>query len=168
VVLFLAILAASSGFLYYCHWKETTSRKRCQANLHYFWVELHMYGPGQSASFPPSLQAMFLDSHIPSLYICPASGHHPGVTNHVELWTDYAYVSGLDDSAPTGCVLAFCPPENHQGEGANVLFVDGKVRWYSVEEFKKLTNDPFVFFGVNESNALEKLRSKTKILYPKH
>ena len=172
MVLVLAILAGSSGLLYYCHWKEATkeatSRERCQANLHELWTAAKLYGPYQVESFPPTLQVMFKISAYPSIYICPATGHHPGDTNHVDLWTDYVYVSGLKESDPPSCVLAFCPPENHQGKGANVLFVDGKVRWYSVEEFKKLTSNPSLFFGVNDSNALEKLRSKTKILYPKH
>jgi len=173
MALVLAILAGSSGLLYYCHrkeaTKEATSRERCQANLRQMVIAARLYIGGlQINIFPPSLQEMFRVCPYPSMYVCPASGHHPGDTNHVELWTDYAYVSGVNEEDPPGCVLAFCPPENHQGKGANVLFVDGKVRWYSVEEFKKLTNDPFMFFGVNDSNALEKLRSKTKILYPKH
>jgi prepilin-type processing-associated H-X9-DG protein len=166
MILVLAILAVLCGYLYDI--KLAGSRERCQANLRIIWKAAKLTGYGEGDRFPPSLQTIFTTAPDPKWYICPASGHNPGDATQIDMWSDYVYVSGLNESDPPSCVLAFCPPENHKGEGANVLFVDGSVRWYSVEGFKKLTNDPYIFFGVNDSNALEKLRSKTKILYPKH
>jgi len=165
----LTILALSCSFVYYhYHISREGGRERCQWNLRVIWKAAKLTGYGEGDRFPPSLQIIFPTAPDPQLYICPDSGHNSGDTNHVNLWADYVYVSGLTESDPPGCILAFCPPENHKGEGANVLFIDGSVRWYSVEEFKRLTNNPSSFFGTQNSNSLHEISSRAKIKYPQH
>ena len=46
-------------------------------------------------------------------------------------------MSGLNADSPPDAVLLYDRKENHNGEGRNVLFVDGHVEWMSEEEFRK-------------------------------
>lgn len=163
----LTVLALLCGFGYY-HINRADGRESCQRNLRVIWKAAKLTGYGEGDRFPPSLHIIFPTAPDPQLYVCPVSGHDAGDTNHANMWTDYVYVSGLTESDPPSCVLAFCPPQNHKDEGANVLFVDGSVRWYSVKEFEKLTNNPSAFFGTTNSVLHNEIRSRTKIMYPNH
>ena len=161
--------AASALFFWYLHWATERKRELCREKLHDLYVAASLYSWNQGNSFPPSLGDLLEKTRGPWTFICPSSGHLPGDINEIASWTDYGYVSNLSRSdGHPGRVLAFCTPENHAGEGANVLFVDGSVRWLPVEEFRKLTNTPSLFFGVDSAKELVELRSRTKICYPKH
>jgi hypothetical protein len=166
--LVVVLLAMSAGLLSSCRSKVAPARERCQANLRVLWKAACMYSRDQVETFPPSLHHMVALAPEPGWYVCPASGHQPGDTNQVDAWSDYGYVSGLNAADPPGCVLAFCPPEHHKGEGANVLLVDGTVRWCTADEFRKLTNEPSLFLGVQNGQNTAALRSRTKIRYPRH
>jgi hypothetical protein len=109
---------------------------------------------------------------------CKGSGHQAGTSTNIHSWTDYAYVSGLTDTDNVNCVLAFCLPENHKGEGANVGLIGGRVEWYSckysytnsfgryISTFQDLTNTPALFYGTTNEVELADLMKRTRIIYP--
>ena len=74
--------------------------------------------------FPPHLQV--LDGSInPKQLVAPSSGHTPPAC-------DYYYVTGLTQQDPQTWILAYSDPNYHNGEGANILYLNGFVQF--VEE----------------------------------
>ena len=162
----LCLAVAAPGIF---HWRTVTiPRERCAANLRILWIATKIYSPVQGEGYPPSFQDMMLLVRDPRYFICPGSGHKPGPTNDVGSWTDYGYISGLKEDDPSGCVLAFCPPEHHGGRGANVLQIEGLVRWYPRDEFSRVTNSSTVMFGTGDTNVLQRLGRMTRMMRPKH
>ena len=81
--------------------------------------------------------------HNPKVYICNKSGRTAGTLDGVDAWTDYALVAGLTENDPSVLPQAFCRPEHHNGDGANVLYLDGSVQWLTSGDFTALTNNLF-------------------------
>lgn len=149
-----------------CYFGLSASYKRaertsCVANLCFISKACIFHAMDHDDEYPSSLAECFEHPSASKLLICRSSGNKPGGVSNVNEWTDYVYISGLKSSDPSGAVLAFCPPGNHTGRGAdvlpngtvvdrngvNVLFNDGSVARVGLEEFDALTNTPHVFFG---------------------
>jgi prepilin-type processing-associated H-X9-DG protein len=135
------------------------------SNLHQIWRALKMYcSPAEDERLPLTLHELTTNYvNNPDILVCPCSGHNPGMISNCDNWTDYAYVSGLNEDDPNG-VSAFCPPENHDGKGANVLYGDGSVQWLQVSHFVTLTSTPSLFFGTTNETVLAELQKRTKII----
>lgn len=109
---------------------------RCMSALHQIGLACQMYAEDHSGEFPSNFWAMAPDyGGNPKAYICPASGNTPGDISRVDQWTDFVFIPHLCSSHPSNTVLASCPPNNHDGAGGNILFVDGSVCWYNAQEF---------------------------------
>ena len=67
---------------------------------------------------------------------CPAA-----IANNTSTGKDYFYLPPNKD-APAETIIACDYRQNHLGEGRNVLFKDGKVRWYSEEDFQQILSNP--------------------------
>jgi len=67
---------------------------------------------------------------------CPAA-----VVNNTSTGKDYFYLPPNKD-APAETIIACDYRQNHLGKGRNVLFKDGKVRWYSEEDFQQILSNP--------------------------
>ena len=83
-------------------------------------------------------------------------------------------MAGLSAEAPAGCVIAFCVPSDHHGQGANVAFVSGMVQWFPCHPtpdqqltFQDLMNTPSLFYGTTNEVVLADLMKRTRIIWPK-
>jgi len=141
-------------------------RRVCTENLRQIGLGSRMWSHDSSDDIAPSLEA--LNGYLTNsrCYVCPGSGHAPGPMNAIQAWTDYGFVSGGKESDPPAGVLAFCPPSHHGGKGALVLYGDLTVRWLSVPEFARITNDPVLLFGTGDRTQLDELRKRRRIINP--
>ena len=143
---------------------------------------MKLYAQDHEGKYPVTFDDMVgncLGTNLVYLLICPATDHHVGNPAHIHEWSDFGYVSGLTESDPPNCVLMFCLPENHCGEGANVGFLGRQVQWFpckAVKEtlgehhqatFQELTNTPSLFYGTTNEVQLADLKKRAKIIWPR-
>ncbi len=99
------------------------------------------------ARFPSSLQlvaeAMPPETLNPEIFVVPGSGHKTGTLNAVGAWTDFIYVSGLDNGLHSGVPLVISPPENHGGKCGYVIWTDGGTAKLPAQKTRELIADPF-------------------------
>jgi hypothetical protein len=163
--------------------REKALRCSCAGHLGNIVLMLKMYANDHQEAYPSTLNGLsgdYLKTGDKAILVCPASHTKAGSLSNIHEWTDFAYVSGLSEADHSGCVVAFCLPENHKGEGASVAFIGGNVQWYSCNSytnpstgernvtFHDLTNNPSFFYGTTNLTKLVELMSRTKIIYPKH
>ncbi len=118
---------------------EGMRRKHCAQNLRAIGQACRMYRT-EHRRFPPDLAGLIHQKlAIPAMMVCPSTGHPApeydpgrgrllGEVDYVYLGADYG------TSCPKWLILCYEDPANHRGEGANVLFADGTVRWLSPQE----------------------------------
>ena len=120
--------------------REKAHRIACASNLKGIGFAAHMYAKDNQGNFPSYFQSLAKYSADPRLFVCPKTGHEPGLMADVDKWTDYVLVPNRKESDPPETVLAFSKPECYPGKGGNVLYVDGSVRWYNPAEYDRLTS----------------------------
>ncbi len=105
--------------------RELSKRTVCAANLRGIGQAMYIYAQDDN-KFPPDLDAVVKANYsTPRQFICPSTT----ATEADGLDACYVYIPGQsNDSNPTN-VLLYEKPENHGGEGSNVLFVDGHVEF---------------------------------------
>jgi len=153
----------------------------CHNNLRSFVLMMKMYAGDHHENYPDSFNELageYLKAGDLRVFTCRASEHQAGSPTNIHAWTDYAYVSGLTDTDNVDCVLAFCLPENHKDDGANVGLIGGRVEWYSckysytngfgryIPTFQDLTNTPALFYGTTDEAKLADLKKRTRIIWP--
>lgn len=113
-------------------------KAKCMNRLKQIGKALHMYAADHNDKFPEDLSVLYRD-YVAKLEIfkCPGdktlSESGPGTGN------SYVYIKGLAEKDSSDSIIAYdASPDNHGGEGRNVLFLDGHVRWYDENEFQKL------------------------------
>lgn len=161
--------------------REKARRCSCASQLRQIVLFMKFYANDHREVYPPSFDDMvgtnYLSGGNAAILVHPASHHKACVLTNIHAWTDYAYVSGLSEADPVGCVAAFCLPENHKGEGVNVAFIDGRVGWFNCKPYKdstgtyqptfqELTNSPALFYGTTNLTELAELMARTRIIYP--
>ena len=115
--------------------RERARRTSCLNNLKQISIALHLYATDNMEKFPKTLQELVDGGYIDSLEIfkCPsASSSVPANADS----GDYVYKAGQTESADSDAVIACDKAENHKGQGGNVLFVDGHVKWQSASKGK--------------------------------
>ena len=108
--------------------RERARRTSCMNNLKQISIALHLYATDNMEKFPKTLQELVDGGYIDSLEIfkCPSSSSSlPGNADS----GDYSYKAGLTESAESGEAIACDKADNHKGQGGNVLFVGGHVKW---------------------------------------
>jgi len=109
----------------------------CQTGLKHLGLLCYSYADHNGGSFPSRWSDLATVEYATNAqYFCPSAGHTAGKWASIDLWADYRLVPNLRTSAPPDTVLAIEPLANHHGEGANVLFTDGNVQWWTASEIE--------------------------------
>jgi len=114
-------------------------RGRCMSNLAQIDKAIAMYEIDHPNKWPTSFGEL-IPTYIgkyPSIFKCPSSRASMGEITNVDVWTSYVLVP-LSPDCPKDRAHVFCPPENHQDNGANVVFTDGSVYWFTLKNFEEL------------------------------
>lgn len=114
-------------------------RTGCMRNLSQIGMACIMYSMDHDEAFPTSFRHITNFLPDPGTFICPHSGHKPGPLGLVDEWTDYVLVTNLSAASSSDLILSYCQPKNHDGQGCNVLFVDGSTMWTNPEAFSNLS-----------------------------
>ena len=100
---------------------------KCLNNLRQIGFALHMFAADYDEKFPESLNNLYPKYISESdMLRCP--------TKNIA----YAYVKGLTEGSSPDAIIAYDVSVENHGDGRNVLFVDGHVKWHGEEEFQKL------------------------------
>lgn len=112
--------------------REQARRAKCKANLRGIGIACSLYQANNNDCLPPDLAAL-IPGHFasPGMMVCPATGHPPPRFEGGKLIgeVDYIYLGTEYRQPPGWIVLCYEKPANHGGKGANVLFVNGDVKW---------------------------------------
>jgi hypothetical protein len=111
--------------------RELAKRAVCSANLRGIGQGCHIYANDYDEWFPPDLQTL-----IDAGCTTPGELQCPSEPNPSEVVFDYIYVPGLDTRAPTDWIIAYEDPANHGGEGANVIYIDGRVEFLKATKLR--------------------------------
>ena len=120
--------------------RDRARRVHCMSNLKQIGLAARMYSMDNQEQFPPDFQSLAKYANAPNLFVCPATRHQPGAMEQVDRWTDYVLVPNRKESDPGDAVLAFSKPDCFPGKGGNIVFVDGHVRWWPLDEYRRLTD----------------------------
>ena len=108
--------------------RELARREICMINLNNVGKVLAVYAADYDGRMPPNLDVLVgLGLVEPSHLLCPSdTGFGPA---------SYFYLPGSPQDPPER-IVACDYQENHRGEGRNVLFANGTVRWAKEAEFQ--------------------------------
>jgi hypothetical protein len=102
------------------------------ANLRIVGLAAAAYASDNGGSFPPDFQTLANAGAVSAKQLVdPASGNMPPRC-------DYYYVAGLRSDDPADWIIAYSDPANHDGEGANILYLDSRVAF---EKEPRLTQE---------------------------
>ena len=106
---------------------------RCQANLTALGKVINgLYRPQAQGEFPSLAGVALSYSNCPFFFLCPGTcrqaGGDPG---EVGEWSDYIYLRWTNGATTPGLfpLLYDKSLSNHNGQGINILRVDGEVFW---------------------------------------
>ena len=126
--------------------QEQSLRSICISNLKQIGLALMMYVQDHKDKFPEDIRELYPDYISTGTVLkCPGDKTIPD-TQKVEPDTpiSYTYVKRLssEDSNPSKIFILYdSSPDYHEGEGRNVLFIDGHVAWMPEEQFQKLLGE---------------------------
>ena len=121
--------------------KSLARRASCMSNLKQIGLALHMYAQDYDGKFPDDLSTL-CPNYIsnPKIFKCRGDKTISEIKEMKQgTRISYVYVTVLTEQDSTDRILAYdASPDFHDGEGRNVLFLDGHVAWYAEKEFQKL------------------------------
>jgi prepilin-type processing-associated H-X9-DG protein len=126
-------------------------RLRCRSNLRTIGQGVQMYANENRGRFPDDFAALVLTQDLTSEgFVCLATNDTraegpttQAVATNLTAGGHLSYVytgKGMSLSSPATAVVAYEPPSNH-GDGMNVLYADGMVRWLSSKEALELLDE---------------------------
>lgn len=128
--------------------REMAKRAVCTSNLRGIGQGCHIYANDHREKFPPDLAALVTEGMAtPMTFICPSSGQTEGEAKAALAGgpgrLSYMYIAGQDASGDPRNVLVYEDLANHAGEGGNVLFADGSVRFLTDEAFRAAIRETY-------------------------
>ncbi len=115
--------------------RERARRTSCMNNLKQISIALHLYATDNMERFPKTLQELVDGGYLDNLEIFKCPSAPTGAPDNADSG-DYAYKTGLTESADSDTAIACDKPENHKGQGGNILYVGGHVRWQASSKGK--------------------------------
>jgi prepilin-type processing-associated H-X9-DG protein len=146
----LAVGAISILLPNLCKGRETSNRAKCASNLHQIGLAISMYTSDHNGVYPDSFATIMREEQITSaVFVCPSSNDEAAsgdtqadvianmTTPH---HCSYVYLGNGLTTATTKDEMVICyePPENHGGDGMNMLFGDGHAEWIQIARAKTL------------------------------
>jgi len=133
-----------------CQPRETANRAKCASNLHQIGLAISLYAGEHGGQYPDSFATIMTSEQLsPAVFVCPSSndeaaeGDSPtavaaNLTKPHHL--SYVYLgNGLSTATvKKDMVIVYELPENHQGDGMNLLFGDGHAEWVQMARAKQL------------------------------
>jgi prepilin-type processing-associated H-X9-DG protein len=130
--------------------KERANRVQCASNLKQIGIGVMLYANDHRGRFPPDLGTLVTDADLGwEAFVCPSSAGAapPGdVRNNpqqLNAWANehahYVYRgANLHPGVDANTVLAHDLRHNHEEEGINILFADGRVEWFNLNAAMEL------------------------------
>lgn len=125
--------------------REQARRLECADNLREIAVACYKYTSAHDGEFPLNLSDLYPEYIDDIKYFnCPsdidASEISPGGLD-IDTTSSYTYASGWDIKDPLDTILVsdknyvFDKDTNHRGDGGNVLYMGGEVRWVETRDW---------------------------------
>ncbi len=127
-----------------CKSTETAQRAKCSSNLHQIGLAILLYQQDHGGAYPDTLGRLAENEQIGAeVFVCPSGndersdGATPAAVaadidaGPAKHHCSYVYVGrGLTDKTETAAtVVAYDPLSDHDDDGGNVLYGDGRVDW---------------------------------------
>ena len=127
---------------------EGCNRVPCASNLRQIGQAVFLYAEDHNGLCPAKLDDLITATDLsPTVFVCPDSHDRPADPKRplaaqfaqpghcsYRYLTPGVRLADLSDDAP----MATEDPANHDNEGANVLFGDGHVEWFTIAGFRQL------------------------------
>ncbi len=112
--------------------RDPSGEETCAENLKAIGQAMHAYAEAHHGRFPGGFAKLARAAKLKKqLFSCPGAGE-----KRSGWYACYGYVRGQTLSDDASNVLVYERPDSHYGEGSNVLFADGMVRF--VEPYSKV------------------------------
>jgi prepilin-type processing-associated H-X9-DG protein len=121
-------------------WDKKADEIQCTSNLRTIGRALQVYAENNDGRYPDSLRALAasLPEDLSSeVMICPASEWR----SHMPM--SYIYLgAGLTVPVAPDRIIAYESLANHDGDGMNILFGDGRVEFFAADDAVRLLDAP--------------------------
>jgi len=117
--------------------REQAKRALCAGNLNGIAKGIIMYGTENQDAFPPNLDVLVRQGKVPRKMLqCPSVERRRRC--------DYFYLapSAKGDDVPDDLLVACDLRDNHDGEGRNVMYATGYVKWLKEKAFQAELGKP--------------------------
>ena len=122
-------------------------RARCSRKLFSNGMAILNYTHDHNEAYPDSFEDLIGSYLEPNDLICPLTKNKPQSELPVSDWSSYILVTHINSvdfnspNSPSDIIVAYCPPENHPDNVAQVLFTDFRITRYKKDEFLKLLKE---------------------------
>lgn len=119
--------------------EHTEARKKeDQVNLGRIGIALQLYATDFNR-FPMSLSELY-PNYVPEreVFMAPTGKRLVRTKDDIDTKSDYVYVSGLKPTDLSDEIILFNKAYVHGGKGRNVLYLDGRVRFFAEDDFQDL------------------------------
>jgi prepilin-type processing-associated H-X9-DG protein len=126
---------------------EILNRRKCASNLSAIGQVILLYANGHLGKYPPDLGTLAKEEDVAvEVFVCPSSRTRippnlswPQSYAWVNFNSDYVYLGpDIPAGSQSRVVVAYEKLEDHHGDGINVLFQDGTVRFFAHDEALKI------------------------------